>query len=183
MDKGSYEGGGDTEKALITSAPPTPVKEAPSQVEKIMRRIVQVGQLKGVGRSPSSLLTQQLAQIAVEAGPSTLGGEEPARRKLQPTMGGKAPQKEFLHGGRLRRPGSTGLAQLLFGRSSGSKRAQSSSFGNSPSHGQAVRQPQKWANMTCASRGVLLYACRKLQRHIQWVSGKMPTSTPYMLKG
>ena len=34
-----------------------------------------------------------------------------------------------------RRPGSTGLAQLLFGRSSSSKRALSSLSGNSPSHG------------------------------------------------
>ena len=34
--------------------------------------------------------TQQLAQMAAEAGPSVLG-EEPAKRKLCPTVGGKAP--------------------------------------------------------------------------------------------
>ena len=36
---------------------------------------------------------------------------------------------------RSRRPGSTSLAQLLFKRSGGYKRALSSSLGNSPSHG------------------------------------------------
>ena len=62
--------------------PPTPAKEAPLQAEDIMRRIAEVEQLKGVGRSPSSLLTQQLAQMASEAGPSKSGEEEPVRRKL-----------------------------------------------------------------------------------------------------
>ena len=70
MDEGGYEGGGDTEKALITSAPPTPAKEAPPQAEEIMRRFAEVGQLEGVGRAPSSLPTQQLAQKAADAGPS-----------------------------------------------------------------------------------------------------------------
>ena len=32
-----------------------------------------------------------MAQMAAEAGPSTSGVEEPARRKLLPTVGGKAP--------------------------------------------------------------------------------------------
>ena len=93
MDKGGYEGGGEAEKALIPGAPPTPAKEAPVQAEDIMRRITEVEQLEGVGRSPSLLPSQQLAQMAVEAGPSTVGGEEPARRKLHLTVGGKAPQK------------------------------------------------------------------------------------------
>ena len=57
MDEGSYEGGGDTKRALVTSAPPTPAKEAPPQAEEIMRRIAEVEHLKGVGRSPSSLPT------------------------------------------------------------------------------------------------------------------------------
>ena len=49
-----------------------------------------------------SLPTQQLDQMAVEAGPSVLG-EEPAKRKLHPTVGGKAPQKEFLKAGKVRK--------------------------------------------------------------------------------
>ena len=44
------------------------------------------------------LPTQQLAQMAVEAGPSKLGGEEPAHKKLQPTMGGKAPPEGIFTG-------------------------------------------------------------------------------------
>ena len=42
--------------------------------------------------------------MAVEARPSMLGGEEPARRKIQPTMGGKAPQEEFLKAGKVKKP-------------------------------------------------------------------------------
>ena len=56
-----------------------------------------------MGQSPSSLLTRQLAQMAAEAGPSALG-EEPAQRKLHPTIGGKAPQKEFLKAGKVKKP-------------------------------------------------------------------------------
>ena len=61
-------------------------------------------QLEGVGWSPSSLPTQQLVQMAVEARPSKLGGEEPACWMLQPTVGGKAPQKEFLQAGKVKKP-------------------------------------------------------------------------------
>ena len=99
LDKGSYEGENKGEEALIAVAPPTPAKEVPPQAEEIMRRIVEVEQLEGVGRSPLSP-TQQLAQMAAEAGPSTLGKEETVRRKLQPTMVGKAPWKEFLQAGK-----------------------------------------------------------------------------------
>ena len=81
-EKGSHKGGGKREETLASGAPPTPAKVAPLQAEEIMRRIAQAEQLEGVGRSPSSLPTQQLAQMAAEAGPSTLGKEEPARRKL-----------------------------------------------------------------------------------------------------
>ena len=55
------------------------------------RRVVEAEWLEEVGRSPQSLPTQQLAQMATEAGPSMLGGEEPARKRLHPTVGGKAP--------------------------------------------------------------------------------------------
>ena len=71
MDKGSDKGGDKTEEALITGAPPTPAKEVPLQDEDIVCWIAEVEQLEGVGRSPLSLPTQQLAQMAAEAGPST----------------------------------------------------------------------------------------------------------------
>ena len=89
----------------------------------------------GRWRSPQSLPTQQLAQMAAEAGTSTLDGEEPAPKKLHPTVGGKAPRKSSWRPRYSRKPRNTNQGQLLFVRSAGFKRAQSSSFRNSPSHG------------------------------------------------
>ena len=65
--------------------------EEAGQLEEIVKWVEEARWLEEVGRSLSSSPTQQLAQMAVEAGPSIMGGEEPVRRKLQPTMGGKAP--------------------------------------------------------------------------------------------
>ena len=67
------------------------------------RRVAEAEQLEEAGRSPQSLPTQQLAQMATEARPSMLGREEPARKKLHPTVGGKAPRKEFLTAGELKK--------------------------------------------------------------------------------
>ena len=55
--------------------------------------------------------------MAVEAGPSDLGGEELVRRKLWPTMGGKAPWKEFLRAGKVKKtrkywPGTVALQEI-----------------------------------------------------------------------
>ena len=72
-------------------------------MEEMIGRVEEAGRLEAVGQSPSSLPTQQLAQMAVEARPSALG-EEPAQRKLHPTVGGKAPQKEFLKAGKVKKP-------------------------------------------------------------------------------
>ena len=82
MDKGDDYSGRKGKEALITNAPPTPAKEAPLQAEDIMKWIAEAEQLEGVGRSPSLLPTQQLAEMATEAGPSKLGEEEQVRRKL-----------------------------------------------------------------------------------------------------
>ena len=54
--------------------------------------------------------------MAVEARPSALG-EEPVKRKLYPTMGGKAPQKEFLKAGHVKKtrkywPGTVALQEI-----------------------------------------------------------------------
>ena len=64
------------------SESPAPVEEAPPTPGEIERRKVEAEKLVEMGRSPESFPTQQLAQMAAEAGTSTLGGEEPARRKL-----------------------------------------------------------------------------------------------------
>ena len=83
--------------------PQSPVQEAPLGPEEIISRIAEAEWLEEVGRSPQSLPTQQLAQMAVETEPSTLGGEGPARKKPHPTVGGKAPRKEFLTAGKLKK--------------------------------------------------------------------------------
>ena len=54
--------------------------------------------------------------MAVEIRPSALG-EEPVRRKLQPTVGGKAPQKEFLQACKVKKtrkywPGTVALWEI-----------------------------------------------------------------------
>ena len=41
--------------------------------------------------------------MAAEAAPSMSGGEEPARKKVHPTVGGKAPRKEFLKAGKVKK--------------------------------------------------------------------------------
>ena len=83
---------------------PSPTREEEEkQMEEVEKWVEEARRLEDVGRSLSSLPTQQLAQMAAEARPSTLGVEEPARRKLQPTVGGKAPQKEFLQARKVKK--------------------------------------------------------------------------------
>ena len=72
-------------------------------MEEMIGQVEEVSRLEVVGQSPSSLPTQQLAQMAAEAGPSA-SGEEPAQRKLCRTIGGKAPRKEFLKAGKVKKP-------------------------------------------------------------------------------
>ena len=81
-------------EAPLASAPPIPSQKAPTCEgggEEAERWVEEAKQLEDVGRLLSLLPTQQLAQMAVEAGPSDLGREEPVRRKLQPIVGGKGP--------------------------------------------------------------------------------------------
>ena len=78
-------------------------RTAPAQSE-LERGAEEAEKLGEVGRSPESSSTWQLAQMAEEARPSMSGGEEPAKRKLQLTVGGKAPQKEFLKAGKVKKP-------------------------------------------------------------------------------
>ena len=85
-------------------------------MEEVIGRVEEANRLVEAGRSPSLSPTRQLVQMAVEAGPSA-SGEEPARRKLRPTVGGKAPQKEFLKAGKVKktrkyRPGTVALREI-----------------------------------------------------------------------
>ena len=87
----------------LVDPPPTVLETLPSQ-EEITKKIEEEEWLGQVGRSPESSPTQQLAQMAAEAGPSMLGGEEPAYKKLWPTVGGKAPQNGFLQATSPKKP-------------------------------------------------------------------------------
>ena len=60
---------------------PSPVREVEKMMEEAERWVEEARWLEDVGRSLSLLPTQQLAQMAAEAGPSALG-EEPVWRKL-----------------------------------------------------------------------------------------------------
>ena len=105
------------------------VEKAPTQ-SKLERRVVEAERLGEVERLPESSPTKQLAQMAAEAGPSMSGGEQPARRKLWPTVGGKAPWKEFLQAGQIKKPQKYQPGQVVFMKSASSKRALSSSSRN-----------------------------------------------------
>ena len=74
----------------------------PSQDELEKRRQEAV-RLEEAGRSPSSSLTWQLVQMVVEVGPSGTARME-AASKIRPMVGGKAPHKEFLKKGLMKRP-------------------------------------------------------------------------------
>ena len=94
----------------------SPAREVEQMLEEMKERVEEASKLAEVGRSPSSSPTRQMAQMAAEAGPSA-SGEEPARRKLRPTVGGKAPRKEFLKAGKVQktrkyRPGTVALREI-----------------------------------------------------------------------
>ena len=54
--------------------------------------------------------------MAADAGPSTSGGKEAARKKLWPTMGGKGPWKEFLWAAPLKKPWKYWLGTIALGK-------------------------------------------------------------------
>ena len=98
IEVGEDQGGGTcpTSEVFHTSGSPAPMQEIPLDQEEMRRMILEAKQLEEVGRFPGSSPTWQLPQMAAESQPSMLGGEKPAHKKLWPTVGGKAPQKEFL---------------------------------------------------------------------------------------
>ena len=129
------------------------------------RQIEEARWLEDVGRLPSLLPTWQLAQMATETRPSALG-EEPVQSKLWPTMGGKAPQKEFLWAGKVKktrmyRPGTVALQEI---------------WQFQKSNELLIRKlPFSWLVCEIALevgkydlhfQGSTIICCRKLQKHI-----------------
>ena len=49
-DKSSGTCGGESEGALVTCAPPSPAPQTPPGGDEVIKRIVEVGWLEGVGR-------------------------------------------------------------------------------------------------------------------------------------
>ena len=97
--------------------PPFQAKEPSPRREEVEKWVEEARWLEEVGRLPSLLPTQWLAQMAVEARPSMSCKEEPVRRKLQLTVGGKAPHKEFLQAGKVKKtrkywPGTVALWEI-----------------------------------------------------------------------
>ena len=88
LDEGSPEGDGGEGKEAPSpvhhpspAKKPSPMREEEKRLEEAERWVEEARQLEDVGRSPSSLPTQQLAQMAAEAGSSSVG-EEPVQRKF-----------------------------------------------------------------------------------------------------
>ena len=83
-----------------------------------MKRIAEAEQLEGWGGHCCHQPPNSWPQMAVEAGPSKSGGEQPACKKLCPTMGCKAPpQKEFLQAGKVKKtrkywPGTVAFCEI-----------------------------------------------------------------------
>ena len=71
--------------------------------DELQRRREEVGRLEEVGRTPRSLLTWQQVQMVAEVGSLVTAGAEPASR-IRPKVGGRAPHKEFLKRGLMKRP-------------------------------------------------------------------------------
>ena len=84
--------------------PLVPEVETPPTQSELEKRFEEAERMGEVGRLLGSSPTQQMAQMVVEAGPSMSGGEEPARRKVQPIVGGNAAWKEFLKAGKGKKP-------------------------------------------------------------------------------
>ena len=82
---------------------PSPMREVEKQMEEAEKQVEEARRLKDVGRSPSSSQPNSWPRWLQRPGPSMAGQEEPVRRKLQPTIRGKAPQKEFLQAGKVKK--------------------------------------------------------------------------------
>ena len=114
--------------------PPSLATEAAPKAEEILQRIEEAGQLEGVGRSLSSLPTQQLAQMAAEAaGHLSWVGRSLFIRGSNLPWEAKPPERNSDRQAKWKKPRRywSGIV-ALHARYSGSKRTQSSLFEKLP---------------------------------------------------
>ena len=162
---------------------PSPMREEEKRLEEAERWVEEARQLEDVGRSPLSLPTWQLAQMAAEAGPSALG-EEPVRRNLHPTVGGKAPQKEFLMARKVKKtrkywPGTVALWEIWQFQKNTELLIRKLPFSRLV-HEIALQVGQNWSALP---REHHYMPAGDWQKGMWSGSWKMPTSVPYMWNG
>ena len=160
----------------------SPAREVVQALEEMIGQVEEANRLVEVGPSPLLLPTQQLAQMAAEAGPSALG-EEPARRKSHPTIGGKAPWKEFLKAGKVKKPrrywpGTVAVCKIRQYQKSTELLIQKLPFS------RLVREIAQEVGKTdmCFQGSTIICLPEAAEAYLVslW---KTPTYVPYMLKG
>ena len=161
---------------------PSPTREEEKRLEEAERQVEEARQLEDVGRSLSLSSTPRLAQMAAEAGLSA-SGEEPVRRKLHPTVGGKVPQKEFLKARKVKKtrkywPGTVALWEIWQ-----FQKSTELLVGKLPFSWLVLEIALEVGKYDLCFQGSTIICCRKLQKCMWSVSWKTPTSVPYMQNG
>ena len=121
--------------------------------------------------------------MAVEAGPSMSGREDPVRRKHHPAMGGKAPWKEFLQAGKVKKtrryqPGTVALQEIWHFQKSTELLIQKLLFSQLVC--KIALEVGKYDLHFQRSAIICLQEAAEAYIMVSW---KTPTSAPYMLKG
>ena len=111
-----------------------PDVEAPPTLGEIERRRAEGEKLEEVGEVARVITYPTVGPDGCRGWAIYIRWGELARRKLQPTMGGKAPQKEFLKARKVKKPRGTSQGQWPSMRSASSKRVLTFSSTHCPSH-------------------------------------------------
>ena len=95
---------------------PSPAREEEKRMEEAERQVEEARQLEDVGRSLSSLPTKQLARWLQRPGHLIWEGRSQSGVSSNLLWEAKPPRRNSSGLAKLRRPGGTSLAQLLFER-------------------------------------------------------------------
>ena len=154
---------------LYTTPPqprkPSPMREVEKMVEEAVRQVEEARWLEEVGRSLLLLPTQQLAQMAVEAGPSA-SGEEPAVEEALPYCGRQSPPEGVPHSRKGQEAQKVPAWHSCPPRDLAVWKEHSAPDLETPLlMASPWDSPSFGPKPICTSRGVPLYACRRLQKH------------------